>query len=147
MSAKDWISPYLNLFVYLNQQNSTVKLELSCIDGKITINLLHDLGVVWEATSVQHLAAYSEVLQKTVRASQVARLQRRAKIRAKEAMIDTKSQRDKAENAKKQAEKALGEVEEAKISAKKANKMLLKVKADSDEVIRKSKIEAEKPKN
>ena len=61
-------------------------------------------------------------------------------------MIDTKSQQDKAENAKKQAEKALAEVEEAKISAMKANKMLLKVKPDSDEVIRKSKIEAEKPK-
>ena len=38
----------------------------------------------------------------------------------------------------------MAEAEEANISAEKANEMLLKVKADSDEVIRKSKIEAEK---
>ena len=148
MSAKDLIPPYLNRFVSLNQQKSTAKLELSCIDGKITVNLLHDLGVVGEATSesVKPLPAYSEVLQKTVRASQVARLQRRAKIWAEEAMIETKNQQDKAENAKKQAEKALADAEEAKISAEKAKEILLKVKAESDEVIRKSKIEAEKAK-
>ena len=121
---------------------------MSCIDGKITVNLLHDLGVVGEATSesVQPLPAYSEVLQKTVRASQVARLQQRAKIRAEEAMIETKIQQDKAENAKKQAEKALAEAKEANISAEKAKEMLLKVKADSDAVIRNSKIEAKKAK-
>ena len=61
-------------------------------------------------------------------------------------MIETKSQQVKADNAKKQAEKAPTEAVEAKISAKKANEMLLKVKADSDEVIRKSKIEVEKAK-
>ena len=40
----------------------------------------------------------------------------------------------------------MAEAEEAKISAEKANEMLMKVKADSDKVIRKFKIEAEKVK-
>ena len=43
--------------------------------------------------------------------------------------------KDKADNAKKQDEKALAEAEEAKISDEKANEMLLKVKTESDEVI------------
>ena len=54
--------------------------------------------------------------------------------------------KDKADNAKNQDEKALAEAEEAKILDEKANEMLLKVKTESDEVIRKSKIEAEKAK-
>ena len=39
MSAKDLLSPYLNRFVFINQQKAIAKLELCCKDGKVTVNL------------------------------------------------------------------------------------------------------------
>ena len=50
MSAKDLISPYLNRFVAINQQKSFAKLELSCSNGKVSVNFFHDLGVIEEET-------------------------------------------------------------------------------------------------
>ena len=49
MSTKDLISPYLNRFVVLLHL-SIAKVELSCEDGKLSVNLFHDLGVVEDAT-------------------------------------------------------------------------------------------------
>ena len=48
MSVKDQISSYLNKFVALVNHKSDAKLELICKGGHVTVNILHDLGVVKE---------------------------------------------------------------------------------------------------
>ena len=149
MSAKDLISPYLNRFVAINQQKSNARLELCCKDGKVTINLHHDLGVVEEAiprtNSDSPLPVYSDVLRKNINISQVARLQRRAETRAEEARVETKKQQNIAVNAKSESEKATTDAkkttleaeeakkdaEEAKHYAEEANAILLKTEKDS----------------
>ena len=73
MSAKDLISPYLNRFVVLLHQHSTAKVELSCEDGKLSVNLFHDLGVVEDATPEPvpnpRKPLYANVLKKNVKQS------------------------------------------------------------------------------
>ena len=91
MSAKGLISPYLNRCVSINQQKATAKLELYCKDGKLTVNLHRDFGVIEEAVprQVDDKPAYSNILKKNVRASQLTRLQRRARSGAEEARYQT----------------------------------------------------------
>ena len=122
MSEKDLISPYSNRFVAINQQKLFAKLELSCADGKVTVNFFHDLGVIEEETPKpdQDQPAYSEILRKNVHLSQSARLKRRAETRAEEARAETTRQQDIAENAKIEAVKATSEAEKATIEAEKA---------------------------
>ena len=43
MSSNNLLSPYLNRFVTLINQNATAKLELSCIAGKVKVNITHEL--------------------------------------------------------------------------------------------------------
>ena len=49
MSSQEQLNPYLNRFTLLVQQHATAKLEFSCSDGKVTVNLFHDLGGVDKA--------------------------------------------------------------------------------------------------
>ena len=49
MSSQEQLNPYLNRFTILVQQQATAKLEFSCSDGKVTVNLFHDLGSVEKA--------------------------------------------------------------------------------------------------
>ena len=131
MSGKDLISPYLNRFVSINQQKANAQLELCCKDWKVPIHLHHDFGVIEEAAprQVDDKPAYSNILMKNVRTSQLTRLQRRARSRAEKARDQTKTQKDIAENAKLEAEKATieaekatKEVSEARDAAEKATK-------------------------
>ena len=46
MSIQEQIVPYLNRFVLLFNQNVTAKLEIGCIDGKVSVNISDDLGAV-----------------------------------------------------------------------------------------------------
>ena len=129
MSAHDLFAPYLNRFVNLLNQNATAKLEFSCKDGKVNVNIPHDLGVVAEASpaTIQVQPTYKEALRKGttfVSSSQDMRLQRRAMSRAEEARKETKKQQLIAEearvelmHAKEVAEKAVREAEEAKREA------------------------------
>ena len=48
MSAKDLISPCLSRFVATNKLKSCAKLELSCVNGKVSVNFYHDLGLIEE---------------------------------------------------------------------------------------------------
>ena len=84
MSAKELISPCLNRFMEINQQKSSAKLELCCINEKVSINFFYDLGVIEEVTpnSNYESPAYSDILRKNVNNSQSIRLQKRAQLRA-----------------------------------------------------------------
>ena len=44
MSAQEQFAPYINRFVALVRQKSVAKLELACKDGKVNINISHELG-------------------------------------------------------------------------------------------------------
>ena len=43
MSAQEQFAPYINRFVALVHQKSVAKLELACKDGKVTINISHEV--------------------------------------------------------------------------------------------------------
>ena len=112
MSVQDKLAPYLNRFVTLLNQNESAKLEFCCQNGKVTVNLLHDMGEVEKAFTkdFKKTSQYSDVLKKNVKQSQSNRLHKRATIRAEEAI--------KARNVQKQlAEEALKDLKKAKISA------------------------------
>ena len=49
MSSQEQLNPYLSRFTTLVQHHATAKLEFSCMGGKVTVNLIHDLGVVEKA--------------------------------------------------------------------------------------------------
>ena len=104
MSAKDLISPYLNRFVVLLHQHSTAKVELSCEDGKLSVNLFHDLGVVEDATPEPvpnpREPLYANFLKKNIKQSLLSRLQKRANARAEEDRAETKVQQEIAAQVK-----------------------------------------------
>ena len=137
MSAKDLISPYLNRFVALLHQKSTAKVELSCEDGKLFVNLSHDLGEVEETTPQPEPTKplYNNVLKKSITKSQVNRLQKRANARAEEAIAETKVQQEIAENAKTELEKATKDAEKATLEAEKAKALASKQKLEAQKVI------------
>ena len=152
MSAKDLFAPYLNRFVSLLNQKATAKLELSCKDGKVNVNLFHDMGdfVETSPTSVQETPSYKEALKKganKVSSSQMKRLHKRAVSRAEEARKETKHQQviaEKARNdlvqAKEETEKALSDAEEAKLEAERVKLATTKLRQEAE----KAKMEAEK---
>ena len=86
MSVQDLLSPYVNRFTLLHQQKASAILEFSCSNGKINVNLKHDLGEVKVPSPQTNLGppAYSDVVKKNKSLSQINRLQRRAKARAEE---------------------------------------------------------------
>ena len=95
MSAKDLISPYLNRFVALLHQKNTAKVELSCEDGKLFVNLSHNLAEVEETTPQPESTKplYNNVLKKSITKSQVNR-QKRANARAEKAIAETNVQQE-----------------------------------------------------
>ena len=88
------------------------------------MNILHDLGEVEDTSPklVNTHPTYSDALKKNVRLSQINRLQKRAHLRAEEAINKTKDQQKIAEDAllgfelaKEGAEKAQSDAEKAKL--------------------------------
>ena len=147
MSAKDLISPYLNRFVVLLHQHSTAKVELSCENGKMSVNLFHDLGVVEDATPEPvpnpREPLYANVLKKNLKQSQFSRLQKRANARAEEARAETKVQQEIAANARIECDKATRDAEKAREEAENAKSLALKEKMEAQKVIDNSKSVAE----
>ena len=43
ISLEELIAPYQNRFVILFSENATTKLELSCTEGKVYVDMIHDL--------------------------------------------------------------------------------------------------------
>ena len=87
MSVQELIAPYLNRFVIMFNQNATAKLEFSCAEGKVNVNIL-DLEAIRQplpTTPLVTKAGYNEVLKKNLKASQLIRLQRRAAALTEEA--------------------------------------------------------------
>ena len=110
MSVQELISPYLKRFVILFNQNATAKLELSCAEGKVNVNIFHELGAIKQPlppTLPVKKTGYNEVLKKNLKTSQLKRLQRRAAARAEEAKAEILK-------GKEIAEKALEDAVEAK---------------------------------
>jgi hypothetical protein len=131
MSIQDQIAPYLNRFVLLFNQNATAKLEIGCIDGKVSVNISHELGAVVKMAPSKkpEKQQYSDVLKKKVRPSQLKRLQIRADARAAQAKVPThendaeKANDDnviEAEQVKHEAENARKEAEKDKTKAENA---------------------------
>ena len=154
MSAQDLFAPYLNRFLKLLNQNATAKLEFSCKEGKVNVNISHDLGVVAEASpaTIEVQPTYKEALRKGTHfasSSQNIRLQRRAISRAEEARKETKRQQLIAEEArgelmraKEVAEKAVREAEEAKREAE----LVTKAEAEAEKAMVSDSVEVTKPK-
>ena len=92
MSVQELNAPYLNRFVILFNQNATEKLELSCAEGKVNVNIFHELGAIEQPlppTPPVKKAGYNEGMNKNLKISQLKRLQRRAAARAEEAKAET----------------------------------------------------------
>ena len=150
MSVQDQISPYLNRLVALVKNRANAKLELHCKDGRITVNISHELGEVEETVPETIVKpSYTDILKRNVNVTQQKRLQRRAVARAEEALKSTKEQQKIAENAeqslkraKLEAEKAVGEAEEAKLVAEQAKLEAEKAKLEAEQ----AKLEGEETK-
>ena len=101
MSVKDQISSYLNKFVALVSQKADAKLGLICKGGHVTVNIVHDLGIV-EDTIIPSgtKPTYTDILKKNVNLSQVNRLHRRSLAQAEEVREAIVEQNKLTENAK-----------------------------------------------
>ena len=115
MAVEAQLAPYLNRFVILLRQNSVAKLEISCSNGKLNVNISHDMGLVEQATP-HPPPSYKEVLKKNLKRSQINRLQKRAA--------------ERADKASKEAEEA--EAETAKVT-KYSNEIAEKVNVAAEE--------------
>ena len=118
MSVQELISPYLNRFVILFNQNATAKLELSCAEGKVNVNIFHELGAIKQPlppTLPVKKTGYNEVLKKNLKTSQLKRLQRRAAARAEEAKAEILKEQEIAEKALEDAVKAKHVSEQQKV--------------------------------
>ena len=140
MSAQDKFAPYLNRFTTLLQQNATAVLEFKCKDGKVTVNLCHELGGVEKAPPTINLQnpSHRNTQKKAVKPSQLRRLHKRAATRAEKSSVaaaeqakdynstqNKESEKDSTEKVKGTTEPpekdmALkGKAEEAKVELKK----------------------------
>ena len=120
MSVQELIAPYLNRFLILFNQNANAKLELSCAEGKVNVNIFHELGVIEQPlppTPPVKKAGYNEVLKKNLKISPLKRLQRRAAARADEAKAETLKNKEISENALRGAVKAKHVSEQQNIKA------------------------------
>ena len=152
MSTQEQLNPYLNRFTILVQQHATAKLEFRCLDGKVTVNLSHDLEVVEKAPPATAVKQSGQVLQKNVSLSHIIRLQKRAAERAEKVKIlsdqaKAKNESEKVSNKETKAaesaksfEKTTVEAIEAKSHAEKAKFEAEKAKSDAEE----AKVEAKK---
>ena len=163
MSAQEQFAPYINRFVNLVHQKAVAKLELTCKDGKVNINISHELGEFVKICNppVTENPSYTDVLKKDsdmIKPSQLMRLKRRALARAEEARNATKEQQDIAELAKveflkakedaekamKQTQQAKQDAEKAKLEAEKAQKeaRMVRDKAEKANIVEKANIDA-----
>ena len=115
MSALKLMDPYISIFVTLILLKSTAKLEFSCLDGKVTVNICHDLGEVEETNLRQNIGIpfYTDVLKDNVEPPQFNRLQKRACARPEEARIAFIEQWVITERAVSEVDKSKAEPEEA----------------------------------
>ena len=123
MSIQEQLAPYLNRFVILFHQNASAKLEFSCTNGKVSVNIMPGFGVVEKTVPPKKTdqQPYNEVLKKNLKPSQNNRLQKRSSARAEQAKHQDESigksikEANKAAadaaNMKKAADKALAEAE------------------------------------
>ena len=124
MSVQELIAPYLNRFVILFNQIATAKLEFSCAEGKVNVNIFHELEAIRQplpTTPLVKKAGYNEVLKKNLKASQLKILQRRAASHAEEAKAETPKEKDSNEQALEVAVKAKHVSEQQNITAAEAN--------------------------
>ena len=94
---------------------------LICKGGHVTVNILHDLGVV-EETNIpsETRPTYTDILKKNVNLSQVNRLHRRSLARTEEVREAIIEQNKLTETAKVVLETATKEFNDYKIRAEKA---------------------------
>ena len=72
MSLQQLFSPYLDRFTTLLYQNATAKVELSCKDGKVNVNIFHDLGEMLRPPPkhAPHQPTYANIQKNNVSQSQ-----------------------------------------------------------------------------
>ena len=98
MSGHPQLYPYLNRFTALWQGKADVKLEFTCLDGNVIINLSHNIGRIEKVPHEEKTQKPNDiqVLKKNVSLSQIVRLQKRAaeraeaeKLEAEKAKVDS----------------------------------------------------------
>ena len=84
MSGHPQLSPYLNRFTTLWQDKADVKLEFTCKDGNVIVNLSHNLGSIVKVTEEVKTQSPNSgnILKKNVSLSQIVRLKKRAAEKA-----------------------------------------------------------------
>ena len=147
MSGHPQLSPYLNRFTTLWQDKADVKLEFTCKDGNVIVNLSHNLGSIVKVTEEVKTQSPNSgnILKKNVSLSQIVRLKKRAaerataeKLEAEQVkatsprVIDESAQGRQVEAESSPAAKAKDDAEKAKDNAVEAN------------VTKNAKIESEK---
>ena len=103
MSVQEQLAPYINRVATLYHQNASAKLEINIADGKLQVNLFHELDEVKLLPPRKHpTQSYRDVLKKNMKTSQINRLKRRANMRAEEAKAAAQQAANKpqAEQAK-----------------------------------------------
>ena len=93
MSVQDLLAPNIKCFIILHQRKASSKFQFSCYDGKINVDLKHDLGEVKSSSPPQAYLvnpSYSDIDKKNKSMSQINRLQRKDKARAEESQFSEK---------------------------------------------------------
>ena len=135
MSIQGQIAPYSNRFVLLFNQNATAQLDVSCSEGRVSVNTSHDLGAV-SKTPPTHQAEkqkYSDILKKSVSPSQLRRLKKRAETRAEKAKVPIQNNGNTAEKAIEEISKAVEEAEKVKKEAINAKQEAEKAKTEAED--------------
>ena len=70
------LNPYFNRYTTLWQDNANVKLELTCKDGNVIVNLSHNLGGIEKVPEAKTTHNPNDVLKKKVSLSQIVRLKK-----------------------------------------------------------------------
>ena len=136
MSLQEQIAPYLNRFVLLLNRNASAKLEINCKEGRVNVNMSHDLENFAHTNPLQiqvpnhaimnfrlHKRAAARAEQANVQADKQVQIARNnaelANTELKKAAEQTKKDAEKARTEtlkhKKVAEKAMKDLEEANV--------------------------------
>ena len=162
MSGYAQLSPYLNRFTTLWQDKADVKLEFTCKDGNVIVNLSHNLGGI-EKVPDEVIKPYpyaGHVLKKNISLSQIMRLKKRAAERAaaekleaekvkasyppvREESVNVLGQGNLVEAESATADIAQFDAKKAKIIADETEKDAMSAKLKYE----KTRIEADKAKN
>ena len=89
MYAQEKFARYINRFTTRLQQHATAILEFKWKDGKVTVNLSHDLWSVEKSSpnNPLQISIFRRTQKKAVKPSQLRRLQKRAAARAEQSLI------------------------------------------------------------